>query len=217
MKISNRLKSVAGLITKNDNVIDIGCDHALLDIYLIQNNIVDHIIASDISENALKNGIKNIEKYNLKDKIEAKVGNGLECISKKTNTAVISGMGANTIIKILSNPNIKQIKKIIVQSNNDYYLLRKYISKKGYKITHESVVYDKSKYYINIVFEKGIKKYSHKELKYGPILMKSNKEYYNYLLKKEKQILENIPKHHIIRIIQIRKDIIYLNKLLKNI
>lgn len=35
MKISKRLKSLAGLITLDDKVADIGCDHALLDLSLI--------------------------------------------------------------------------------------------------------------------------------------------------------------------------------------
>ena len=39
MKISNRLKSIAGLIIDSDKVADIGCDHALLDIYLVKNKI----------------------------------------------------------------------------------------------------------------------------------------------------------------------------------
>ena len=40
MKISNRLKSIAGLITEKDVIADIGCDHAYLDIYLVKNKIV---------------------------------------------------------------------------------------------------------------------------------------------------------------------------------
>ena len=86
-------------------------------------------------------------------------------------------MGSSTIIKILSNPKLKQIDKMIIQSNNDYYILRKFITSKGYFISHESAVYDNGNYYINIVFLKGHKKYNLKELTYGPILMYSNKNY----------------------------------------
>ena len=53
MQISKRLQSLAGLVTNDDIVADIGCDHALLDIYLVQNNIVPKVLASDINENAL--------------------------------------------------------------------------------------------------------------------------------------------------------------------
>ena len=37
MNISNRLKTIADMIDSNYHVIDVGCDHALLDIYLTLN------------------------------------------------------------------------------------------------------------------------------------------------------------------------------------
>ncbi len=197
MKISKRLKSLAGLITLDDKVADIGCDHALLDIYMVKNNITEKVLIADVSENALENGIKNVKKYHLEDKITAKCGNGLDVINNDIDTVIISGMGASTIIKILSSSKLNQIKKLIIQSNNDHYLLRRFLTNKGFYIAHEAVIYDNGKYYINIMFQRGFKKYSKKELIYGPILIDSNKEYFNYLLKKQTGILENVPKYRI--------------------
>ena len=37
IKLSPRLKQIAEYINDNSNMVDIGCDHGLLDIYLIQN------------------------------------------------------------------------------------------------------------------------------------------------------------------------------------
>ena len=53
MKISKRLKLIASLVDKKANVIDVGCDHALLDIFLTLNN-ENKCLASDININALK-------------------------------------------------------------------------------------------------------------------------------------------------------------------
>ena len=64
IKLSKRLSIVASLIESN-NIIDVGCDHALLDIYLAQINKDRKIIVSDINENALKNAKDNIKKYKL--------------------------------------------------------------------------------------------------------------------------------------------------------
>ena len=36
MKISSRLKAISEFIDPKDRIIDIGCDHALLDIYLCE-------------------------------------------------------------------------------------------------------------------------------------------------------------------------------------
>ena len=41
------------------------------------------------------------------------------------------------IIKILSNDNVKNINKVITQSNNDYYELRKYMVNNGFYISYE--------------------------------------------------------------------------------
>ena len=101
-------------------------------------------------------------------------------------------MGTSTILKILNNNYKNNIKKLIIQSNNDYYLLRKSICCMGYVITHEESIYDNSKYYINIVFEKGNSVYSDEDLKYGPFL-KNDKNYYKYLKEKYVNILKNIP------------------------
>lgn len=213
--LSNRLKSIAGLIHEKDKVVDIGCDHALLGIFLIKNKLIKEIIVSDVNQKALNNAIKNIKKHKLQDKIDARLGNGLSVIDENVNTAVISGLGTNTIIKILSHHNLKQIKKLIIQSNNDHYLLRRYLILKGFYISHESLVYDKGHYYINIVFERGKRKYSFKELMYGPFLMYANKDYYDFLLKKKRAVLDNIPRYKILTRLKHKKDEIYLRRLSK--
>ena len=111
MKISNRLKSIAGLVTEKDVIADIGCDHAYLDIYLVKNKIVPKAYVSDVNLNALNNGINNIKKNHLEREIEAKLCDGIKGIPEEVNTLIISGMGSSTIIKILSNPKLKQIDK----------------------------------------------------------------------------------------------------------
>ena len=70
INLSKRLKKIADYIPENSRIVDIGCDHALLDIYLVQTKKTNQIIASDINPNALKNAKKNIKKYNLEDKIK---------------------------------------------------------------------------------------------------------------------------------------------------
>ena len=62
MKISERLKAISDFIDETDRVIDIGCDHANLDIYLCEQYKSINIIASDIHEGALKQALSNIER-----------------------------------------------------------------------------------------------------------------------------------------------------------
>ena len=165
--LSKRLKAIASLIPENDNIIDIGCDHALLDIYLTLNNN-NSCIAADISEKVINSAQKNINNYRLQNKIQTVVSDGISNIEiKNKSTIVISGMGTHTILEIVSKINKNEINKMIIQSNNNLYKLRKGINKLGYKIELEQVVYDKNKYYTIIVFVIGEKKYKKNELKYG--------------------------------------------------
>ncbi len=208
--LSDRLKSLTKYINKTDKVIDIGCDHALLDIYLVKNNIVDNIIVSDVSSNALKQGINNINKYNLTKKIDARCGNGLEVLNDSdiVNTVIISGMGSNTILKILSNKYIKNINKLVIQSNKDYELLRRNIVSSGFIIDKEEVVEDNGKLYINIIFIKGNKKYSDTIYKYGLSSMVNKEIYYNYLIDKYNKILSNVNDESIVKEVEILNSMI---------
>jgi len=80
IKLSKRLEAISSLIPNNSKIIDVGCDHGLLDIYIYQNKICQNIIASDINENALKNAKENIRKNKLEEKIETRLGNGLDTL-----------------------------------------------------------------------------------------------------------------------------------------
>jgi len=101
-------------------------------------------------------------------------------------------MGTNTILEILNNDYLYNIKKLIIQSNKDYYELRRDIVKLGFVIHHEEVIEDNDKLYINIVFTRGIKKYSSEELKYGTKNMVNKELYFNHLIEKKEKILSYI-------------------------
>lgn len=214
--LSKRLKTLVKYVNPNDNLIDIGCDHALLDIYLVKHNIINKMIVSDIHENALNAGIANIQKEKLEKKIEARLGNGLEVLQETDHidTILISGMGTNTINSILNNSHLKNINKLIIQSNNDHYLLRSTITKLGYYISNEEYFLDNSKHYINIVFKKGKLRYNKKELLYGPILI-HDKEYLNFELSNCNKIYNVLPKKQFKSRNKLKKEIKLLNKLIK--
>ena len=216
--ISNRLKSLSKYFDKDDKVIDIGCDHALLDIYLIEEGIIKSMIVSDIHEKALKQGIDNIKLHKLDKKIETRLGNGLEVLnsSDDIDTMLISGMGTSTIVNIIENDYFKNIKKMVIQSNNDHEILRSEIVNKGFMITNEDILEDSNKTYINIVFEKGDSKYNKNEIKYGPFLIK-NEMYLDYRIDYLNKILNKIPNNKILIRHSLKKEIRFLNKLKKNI
>lgn len=219
-KLSRRLEVVASYVRDNSKVIDIGCDHGFLSIFLAKKYDNIKIIASDINENALGNAAKNINKMNLQDKIDVRLGNGLDVISAlEIDTIVISGMGANTIVGILkySRDKLTYVKDIIVQSNTDLYFLRKNITSLGYYIEDETLVLDKNIIYTVIKFSKGKKRYSYKELYLGPILLLKNDDLFKMKCRKELDTLriirQNINKGHYFYKKKLERNIRILEKM----
>ena len=219
-KLSKRLEVVSTFIEDNSKIIDIGCDHGLLSIYLagIYKNI--KIIASDVNKNALSSAINNIKKYNLEDRIETRLGPGLDVVSPdEIDTVVISGMGSNTIVGILkySKDKLVNVNNIVVQSNTDLYFLRKNISSIGYYIEDEILVEDKNIIYTVIKFTKGKKRYNYKELYLGPILLEKNDSLFKKKNEKElktmKMINKNIRSGHYLYRFKVKRNV----KILENI
>jgi tRNA (adenine22-N1)-methyltransferase len=215
IKISKRLEAISSLVPVNSNIIDIGCDHALLDIYLYQKKVSNKIIASDINENALNNAKENIKNNKLENYIETRLGNGLDTLNNEDNidTIIISGMGGHTIIGILKNnlSKLKDINTIIIQSNTKLEFLRREVTKLKYLIEDEIMVEDNKKVYTVIKLIKGKKKYTKKELYFGPILLKKKDKLFIESTKKEFQklniYLKLLPKERIMDRYKLKKEI----------
>lgn len=219
MKINERLKRVASYVDDNSYIIDVGCDHALLDIYLVKTKKNIKAIASDINDGPLEYAHKNIEKENLLNKIKITKRNGIDNLEKEIDTIIISGMGTSNILDIIfrNKDNLKNIKKIIISSNNDWYNLRKTFIKNNYYIKEENIILENNKFYPIIVFEKGIKKYKKYELKYGPILLKSNNKIFKKYIEKEiiklNNIKSNLTSKYLIKKIKLEKEIRFLKRI----
>ena len=222
-KLSVRLKAVANYVDDNSKVIDIGCDHGFLSIFLAKKYDNIKIIASDINENALNNAISNINKMHLQNKIETRLGNGLDVVTAdEIDTIIISGMGSNTIVGMLkyARNKLTYVKDIIVQSNTDLYFLRKNITSLSYYIEDEILVEDKNIIYTVIKFNKGKRRYNYKELYLGPVLTTKNDDLFKKKCNKElttlKLILKNINSGHYLYRLKIKRNIKILEDVLKH-
>ena len=189
MKISRRLQAIADIVPNGSNVIDVGCDHALLDIYLSLNKNCE-CIATDINVNALEQAKYNIKRYGVKN-IKTMLTDGLNNIEvQDDDVVVISGMGTTTIEHILTTN--KAPNTLIISAHNDWEFLRKTVVALHYIIKEEYFVTDKGKGYIIIKFVKGEGNYSAEDLLYGPFL-KENKEYLTTLYNNINEIYNKIP------------------------
>lgn len=220
--MNNRLKALAQFVDANSTVLDIGCDHAFLDIFLVNKDIGIKAIASDIAEGPLEQAKKNIERVGLSDQIETRLGNGLAPYTNDIDTIIISGMGGRNMIGIFKGNmrKIKNVNTIILSPNNYQEDIKIFLCKNGFYIEDEEFVKDKRFIYQLIKFKRGKKRYTKKQYFFGPILLMKKgelfKEYYERELKSREIILQFLPKSYRLRRKKVEKEISAIKKELEN-
>lgn len=215
MVINNRLKKIGDLVDTNSSFLDLGCDHAFLDIYLARKKGVSFpkIVASDNKEGPLEQAKKNMKAYQLQEKIETRLGEGLDVYTPDLDTVIISGMGGRNIIGIIKShlESLKTIETFILSPNNYQKELKKYLVSIGYQITDEFLIKEGKIIYQILKFQKGKIKYTKKEYFFGPILLtKRDKifiEYYTRELKSREILLKLMPKKYYLQRRKMKKEI----------
>lgn len=222
IKLSKRLSEIADMINNKNVLLDVGCDHALLDIYLLQNKKIKKAIACDITKGALNQAEKNIKLYNVKN-IETRLSDGLDKINNndKVDVLVLSGLGDVKIINILKNDlsKLKHINNIIIQSNTGVNKIREYLVSINYFIKEEVLVEENNIIYTIINFEKGRKKYTKKEIKYGPFLLKEKNDLFKKIISNNitsnNKIISKLNNKKIFKKIKLKINNIYLKNLIR--
>lgn len=214
MLVNKRLKEVGRLVDDNSSFLDIGCDHAFLDIYLAQDKKrkFKKIVASDNKEGPLTQAKNNVNQHKLSKKIELRLGSGLDVYTDDIDTIIMSGMGGRNMIGILKahTEYLKTIDTFILSPNNYQVDVKEYLTKVGYYIEDEVLVKDSKFLYQIIKFKKGKKKYTKRELFFGPVLLNKKDEnfiyYYKRELKSREIIMELLPKGFSFRKVKIKKE-----------
>lgn len=223
MKINNRLKTIGDLVPLSSYPLDIGCDHALLSIYLVKEKGLSKAIASDNKSGPLKKAKENVNFYKVSDKVKLIEAEGLDSYTKGIDTITISGMGGLNINKILDDnrKKLKNINTLILSPNNYSIAVKRKLIKLGYYIDDEVLVKEKNIIYQVLVFKKGKKYYSYKKLFLGPVLMTKKdaliKEYYQGLLNTKESLLKTLPKSFKSKIRLTKKEIKYLMLILEEL
>ena len=143
----------ASMVTKGSKVADIGCDHAYVSIWLLQNNIAAKVIALDVNEGPVNRAKENIRKYGFQEQIEVRLSNGTQNIELgEVDCLMIAGMGGMLIVDILTAKEdlTKSCQELVLQAQSDIHIVRNCIRNLGFVIVKEDMVKEDGKYYTAI-------------------------------------------------------------------
>lgn len=176
--LEERLAQIGQMVDSGSRLADIGTDHAYLPIALVKKGKIDFAIASDVARGPLENAKQDIKQANLEDKIETRLGSGLETLtqSDQIDTVVIAGMGGKLMTALLENAyqENKIYPTLILEANIGEPLVRKWLQDHKYQIVDEQIIEVAGHIYeiIKAKFEQEKVIFSKQELEFGPFLLK---------------------------------------------
>ena len=181
MQLSQRLSSVASMVTAGNCLADVGTDHGYVPIYLYERNIIPHAIAMDVNKGPLERAALHIAESGMKDAIETRLSDGLTALKiGEADSIVIAGMGGPLMIRILSAyPEVTDsAKELILQPQSEIAEVRIWLYEQGYEIIEEHMVYEDGKYYpmFKAVKNSEARKLSFLECKFGNLEVLAEKD-----------------------------------------
>jgi len=160
VKLSKRLTAIAEMVNavspfqktrKEDYCLcDVGTDHAHIPIRLLSDGVISRAMAMDVIEGPLEKARGNIALYDVADKVELRLSDGLDAYrAGEAQGLVIAGMGGRIMSRILLREPDKTLdfEEIILQPQADPEFVRRAVRELGLFIDREKVVLEDNKYY----------------------------------------------------------------------
>lgn len=196
--MSTRLHAVASYVLPGLPLADIGTDHGYVPIYLADSGTIPSAIAADVRTGPLERAAEHIREYELEEKIEVRLSDGLANIAPgEVAQVLIAGMGGSLIARILAEGQEvlhgEGFRRLILSPQSEVRLVREELARSGFQITEEHMVKDEGKYYFIIIGEPGVCDYSEEEdFLFGKRLAESRDEVFSEYLEEKRRKDEEI-------------------------
>lgn len=202
MTIGLRLGAAADFVPFGSIIADIGTDHAYLPIELVRSGRCPKAIAGDYNKGPCAGARHSVAAANLTDKIDVRLGSGLEILAPgEADIAIFCGMGGSLIKQLLTDSSavVESLKGLILQPQQAYSSLRRYLYEIGWQIADESLIKEDGRLYQVIYAVPGRSDMpSDIDLEVGPVLNKKRPalfaELINELLQKTRRSLSGMEK-----------------------
>ena len=155
-KLPPRLALLASLVPAGAKVADVGTDHGLLPVWLLEKNIACSAVATDIRPGPLSHA-EALRREKGLDQMRCILCDGLEGVScGDADTIIIAGMGGENIAGILSRaPWTAQGSLLLLQPMSRPEELRRALEKMRIEIRAERLVEDTGRIYSVIAASAG--------------------------------------------------------------
>lgn len=140
-----RIPQICARLQKCSVFADVGCDHGYCAQYMLQSNLCERAIISDISQKSLNKAVKLLADYAAQGRLSVVCCDGLSKV-EGADLVLIAGMGGEEIVKILKEGYIPPAFVFQPMKNAD--LLRAYLIENGCAIEEDGIFKDSKFYFI---------------------------------------------------------------------
>ena len=148
--LSKRLFRLAELISPCRRIVDIGCDHGRLDLYMLLSGNAERALMTDLHEGPCRRAREMIRRYDLENRAELLCCNGLgERQLEAGDRLVIAGLGGLEISSILSRLSFPEDFSAVFQPNWNQAALRTHLASRGWSF-EEEILEDRGWFYLFI-------------------------------------------------------------------
>ena len=138
------------MVTEGNRLVDVGCDHGYLPLYLYLNKKIPSAIAMDVRPGPLSRAREHIAEYGLEKYIETRLSDGLLALSPgEGDTLTIAGMGGPLMERILTaKEEVREsFRELILQPQSDIPHFRRFLGGIGWEIVEEEIVLEDGIFY----------------------------------------------------------------------
>lgn len=197
IQLSRRLGAIAGMVTEGNRLVDVGCDHGYLPVYLMLNHKIPGAIATDVGKGPLARAQEHIAQYGMSQYIEARLCDGLKGVrSGEGDTLVIAGMGGPLMERILTDGAhaLPGFRELVLQPQSDIPHFRHFLMEHGFRIIQEDMILEDGKYYpmMKAIPGREPEVWTREEEMFGKLLLNELHPVLYRYLKRELRIREEI-------------------------
>ena len=147
--MDDRLTLAASMYPRCRLGADIGTDHGFLPCWLLENNVCDRMILSDVSPSALSHAEALIARKKLDARASLVCADGLDSVTEKADCISMTGMGGELMAKmILRGQDRLQGAALVMSAHTDLHMVREAVEQIGYHFVREELCRAGGRYYL---------------------------------------------------------------------